>query len=110
MNRAATTIIGLGCLLAALAGVGGCKQTGVSLVVGEQMLLPEITDAGDNLAIRLYEDVKGARVWSAKNSIVRTEYTCVTTNNYFGLVSTQGEMTLKVDVEPCETDESEDAK
>lgn len=107
MNRAAT-IIGLGCLLAALAGVGGCKQTGVSLVVGEQVLLPEITDAGDNLAIRLYEDVRGARVWSARNSIVRAEYSCVTTNSYFGIVATQSAMTLDVTVEPCEMEETKE--
>jgi len=93
-------------LLATLALLCGCKNTGVSLVVGEQMLLPEISDAGDNLSVRLYEDVKGARVWSAKNSIVRAEYICATTNSYFGVVDTTGEMTLKVEVEPCEMKES----
>lgn len=97
-------------LLASIALLCGCRNTGVSLVVGEQMLLPEISDAGDNLSVRLYEDVKGARIWSAKNSIVRAEYSCATTNNYFGIVATQSAMKLDVAVEPCEMEKPEDGK
>lgn len=92
---------------AALAlAVAGCKATGVSLVVGEQCLLPEVSDAGDNVSIKFYEDVKGARVWARENSIVRAKYKCACTNDYLGVWHTRSYMDLDVKVEPCELEVS----
>lgn len=83
----------------------GCvnENTGTSTVVGEQMALPEITDSADSIAVRVYETIKGARVWTAKDSRVTVEYENSYTNAYFGIVETQDSMRLKVKVEPCET-------
>lgn len=86
------------------AAVSGCANpnTGTCTIIGEQMALPEITDSGDNVAVRVYESIKGARVWTAKNSVVSVEYTNAYTNAYFGIVETRDAMALKVKVEPCE--------
>lgn len=84
--------------------VAGCKSTGVSLVVGEQTLLPEISDAGDNVSVKFYEDVKGARVWARENSKVKARYKCAVTNDYLGVWHTRSYMDLDVKVEPCETE------
>ena len=88
------------------SAVSGCvnPNTGTSTIVGEQMALPEITDSGDNVAVRVYESIKGARVWTAKNSIVSVVYENAYTNSYFGIVETRDAMKLRVKVEPCETE------
>jgi len=93
-------------LVAALLAVaffcGGCmnENTGSSTVVGEQMILPEITDSSDNIGVRVFEDIKGARVWTAKDSKVTIKYTNVWTNQYFGIAETKGSMGLDVEIEP----------
>ena len=95
-------------ILAAIAALlVGCRNTGVSLVVGEQTLLPEVSDAGDNMSIKFYEDVKGARVWARENSRVHAKYTCATTNDYLGVWHSKSYMNLDVMVKPC-ADEAED--
>lgn len=98
-------------MIALLSLAGGCvnPNTGTCTVIGEQMALPEITDSGDNVSIRVYESIKGARVWTAKNSVVSVEYFNAYTNSYFGIVETCDSMRLKVKVEPCEGDEPEAA-
>ena len=82
----------------------GCRSpnTGSHTVVGEQTILPELTTPGDEASIRVYESIKGADVWTAKNAIVKIEYSNTYTNSYFGVVSTQDSMTLAVTIEPCE--------
>lgn len=83
----------------------GCEtpDTGLSAVVGEHTALPEVSDAGGDMTIRVYESVKGARVWSRQNSKVKIDYNCTTTNSYcFGLFEYWGKMKLKVDVEPLD--------
>lgn len=92
--------------LAAAMGMAGCRSTGTSLVVGEQTLLPKISDASDNMSIELYEDVKGAHVWARENSRVKAQYKCATTNDYLGVWHTKSCMELDVQVEPC-ADEAE---
>ena len=93
------TVLGLASL------VCGCvnPNTGTCTVIGEQMALPEITDSSDSIAVRVYESIKGARVWTAKDSVVSVEYANAYTNTYFGIVEMRDSMKLKVKVEPCET-------
>jgi len=85
---------------------GGCmsENTGSSTVVGEQIVLPEITDSSDNIGVRVFEDIKGARVWTAKDSKVTIRYANSYTNNYFGIAETRCNMALDVDIEPLATD------
>ena len=92
-------------IVALVACAAGCvnPNTGTSTIVGEQVALPQITDSGDNVSIRVYESIKGARVWTAKNSEVTVEYSNAYTNTYFGIVETADSMRLKVKVAPCET-------
>lgn len=87
------------------AAVCGCvnPNTGTCTIIGEQMALPEITDSSDSIAVRIYESIKGARVWTAKDSVVAVEYSNAYTNTYFGIVETRDAMRLRVKVEPCET-------
>ncbi len=94
----------LGVLLAFVACLSGCvnPNTGTSTIIGEQLALPEISDATDNISVRVYESIKGARVWTAKDSVVSVEYANTYTNTYFGIVETRDSMRLKVKVEPCE--------
>lgn len=96
-------------LVALCSALAGCvnPNTGTCTIIGEQMALPEITDSGDNVSIRVYESIKGARVWTARNSIVSVEYANSYTNSYFGIVQTRDAMRLQVKVEPCETDAGE---
>lgn len=79
---------------------GGCANTGSRVVVGEQCALPEVSDAADNFSARIYEDIKGASVWTRKDSEVRVAYRCAYTNSYFGLLHTQSDMQLDVTVTP----------
>lgn len=86
------------CGLFALAG--GCRNTGSSIIVGEHFSLPEISDSGDNVSCKLYEDTKGAKIWTRENSEVRIDYTCATTNDYVGIFHTRTSMSLGVTVTP----------
>lgn len=93
--------------LALAALVSGCMNpnTGTCTVIGEQLALPEITDSSDSIAVRVYESIKGARVWTARNSVVSVVYENAYTNSYFGIVEMRDSMKLRVKVEPCEGDE-----
>ena len=93
--------------LALAALVCGCMNpnTGTCTVIGEQLALPEITDSSDSIAVRVYESIKGARVWTARNSVVSVVYENAYTNSYFGIVEMRDSMKLRVKVEPCEGDE-----
>jgi len=90
----------------------GCvnENTGSSTVVGEQMILPEITDSGDNIGVRVFEDIKGARVWTAKDSKVCIKYVNTWTNNVLGIYDSKGAMALDVEIEPldCSGEASDD--
>lgn len=79
---------------------GGCANTGSRVVVGEQCALPEVSDAADNFSARIYEDIKGASVWTRKDSEVRVAYRCAYTNSYFGILHTRSDMQLDVTVTP----------
>lgn len=103
----ASLLFALVVLLAFAACLTGCANpnTGTSTIIGEQLALPEISDATDNISVRVYESIKGARVWTAKDSVVSVEYANTYTNSYFGIVETRDSMRLKVKVEPCEVKE-----
>ena len=89
------------------AALCGCvsEYTGSSIVVGEQLALPEVSDASDDLTVRVYETIKGAKIYTRKDNAVTVEYTNAYTNTYFGIVKSEDSMTLKVVVEPTEDDE-----
>ena len=83
----------------------GCTSsyTGSRTIVGEQFALPELSDSSDSVSLRVYESVKGAKVWTAKDCNVEIVYTNAYTNTYFGIVEMRDYMTLKVRIEPTET-------
>ena len=83
----------------------GCMNpnTGSSTVVGDQISLPEISDSSDSVSVRVYESVKGAKVWTAKDSVVTIDYACATTNSYFGIVDTTSDMKLTVTIDPLKS-------
>lgn len=93
----------LGAALAA-ALLAGCSSeyAGSRTVVGEQSALPELSDSSDSVSLRVYESVKGAKVWTAKDCNVTIAYTNAYTNTYFGIVESRDYMTLNVEIEPCE--------
>lgn len=95
-----------GVLCAILAAVvfAGCvsEYTGSRTIVGEQMALPELSDSSDSVSLRVYESVKGAKVWTAKDCNVKIAYTNAYTNTYFGIIESRDFMTLSVKIEPCE--------
>lgn len=92
-----------GCILAA-ALLAGCtsEHTGSRTIVGEQKALPELSDSSDSVSLRVYEDVKGAKVWTAKDCNVTIDYTNAYTNVYCGVLDFCNYMTLHVKIEPCE--------
>lgn len=98
-----------GCILAA-ALLAGCtsEYTGSRTVVGEQTALPELSDSSDSVSVRVYESVKGAKVWTAKDCNVTIAYTNAYTNSYFGIFEMRDSMTLAVKIEPCEVAPLED--
>ena len=115
MKRFLVGITDLACAVASCAVIAtgvvaltwlfcGCtsEYTGSRTIVGEQDALPELSDSSDSVSLRVYESVKGAKVWTAKDCNVTIAYTNAYTNSYFGVVETRDHMTLKVKIEPCE--------
>ena len=83
----------------------GCtsgEYTGSRTIVGEQDALPELSDSSDSVSLKVYETVKGAKVWTAKDCNVTIDYTNAYTNIYFGVLDFRNYMTLHVKIEPCE--------
>ena len=72
------------------------------------MALPELSDSSDSVSVRVYESVKGAKVWTAKDCNVTIAYTNAYTNSYFGIFDMRDSMTLAVKIEPCEVAPLED--
>lgn len=99
------------CAILAAALLAGCasEYTGSRTVVGEQMALPELSDSSDSVSLRVYESVKGAKVWTAKDCNVYITYTNAYTNSYFGILESRDHMTLKVKIEPTEVAPQEDS-
>lgn len=80
----------------------GCmsEYSGSITTVGEEIAWPEIANGSDTVKVRVFQSIKGARVWTAKDSNVSIEYQNSYTNIYFGLVSLSDYMKLKVKIEP----------
>ncbi len=112
MKPSSTDRASLGCaLLLALAAAlalalicAGCKNpnTGSSIVVGDVTSLPEISDASDNISIKVLLMMTGAKVWTAKDSLVKVGYSNCYTNWYCGIIERRGAQNLTVEVEPLE--------
>jgi hypothetical protein len=82
--------------------LSGCisEYSGSTTTVGEEIAWPEIANGSDTVKVRVFQSIKGARVWTAKDSNVSIEYQNSYTNTYFGMVSLSDYMKLKVDIGP----------
>lgn len=90
-------------ILAALPLViAGCRSgdTGSSTVVGERFAFPEFSNADGSVKVRVFENIKGASIWTAKDSLVRVRYENAYTNTYFGIATMRDGMKLDVTIEP----------
>lgn len=95
-----TTLKYLSLLLAAI--LSGCisEHSGSTTTVGEETALPELSNASDTIKVRVFQSIKGARVWTAKDSKVEIRYKNSYTNTYFGIATFSDSMDLKVKIEP----------
>lgn len=94
-------------LLALLAAyMTGCKgfysQSGSRITVGESLVYPDISESADDISFKLVENIKGAKIWTARDSIVVADYQCSSTNDYLGCIHSRSAMSLKVEVRPTE--------
>lgn len=86
---------------------GGCRNTGTYAVVGDLDAPVDISDGSDTINVRALFSLRGAKVWSAKDSRVEMNYTNNYTNAYlFGMVETKGRQDFGVKVVPT-TDEAD---
>lgn len=93
--------------------LSGCisEYSGSSITVGEEDALPEISNASDTIKVKVFQSIKGARVWTAKDSKVYIKYSNSYTNTYFGIATFSDSMDLKVKIESLQCDsESNDLK
>ncbi len=100
-------MLALSCALSLVLLCGGCKNpnTGSAIKVGDITSLPEISDAADNITIKVLLMMTGASVWTAKDSLVKVIYDNAYTNSYCGIVERVGRQNLTVRVEPLEVTE-----
>lgn len=82
--------------------LSGCisEHSGSTTTVGEEIAWPEVSNGSDTVKVRVFQSIKGARVWTAKDSNVSIEYQNSYTNIYFGLISLSDYMKLKVKITP----------
>ena len=115
--KSSTDRASLGCalLLALVAALSlaiicsGCRSlfgehTGANIVAGEHVILPEVSDATDAFAIRIFRTLKGVWFWTGKGYQIDLVYSNCYTNTYFGCVTTRDCMTVKATLVPCETE------
>ena len=98
----------LGVVLLAIAVCGCYSNTGSSTAVGDITALPEISDSADNINVKVYYSMTGARVWTAKDSLVKITYQNDYTNTYCGVIETRGNQRLGVEIEPLSEAGEED--
>ena len=112
-----TDLAATGCaiLLALVAALslmmmcGGCRSlfgehTGANVIAGEHVILPEVSDATDAFAVRVFRTLKGVWFWTGKGYQLDLVYANCYTNTYFGCVTTRDCMTVKATLVPCEAD------
>lgn len=89
-------------LLSSLLLLSGCisEHSGSITTVGEDTALPEISNASGSVKVRVFQSIKGARVWTAKDSKVTIAYKHSCTNTYFGMFTSDNNTELKVKIEP----------
>lgn len=90
-----------------IAGCAQYKSGGTIVTIGEEVMLPEVTEPESGLSLRLYESIHGARIWSRENNRTDVVYTNHYTTSYFGIVSKEDNTVLSVTVLP--SNESEKA-
>lgn len=99
-----STLLTLG--LALVAGCTTPEYTGSRTVVGEEIAWPEISDDSGLIKVRVFQSIKGAKVWTAKDSRVIAKYHNTYTNSYFfNTVVLKDTMTLELEIEPLLTTE-----
>lgn len=116
-------MLALSCALSLVLLCSGCKNTntGSAIKVGDITSLPEISDASDNITMKILLMMTGASIWTAKDSLVKVGYVNCYTNWYCGLIERRGLQNLTVEVEPLSeesasvvtegaTEETEDGK
>jgi hypothetical protein len=93
-------------VLLLLSLLTGCisEHSGSTTTVGEETALPELSNSSDTVKVRVFQSIKGARVWTAKDSKVRIKYFNSYTNTYFGIATTSDSMNLEVEIEPLSHD------
>ena len=112
-----TDLAATGCaiLLALVAALslmmmcGGCRSlfgehTGANVIAGEHVILPEVSDATDAFAVRIFRTLKGVWFWTGRGYQLDLVYTNCYTNTYFGCVTTRDCMAVKATLVPCETE------
>ena len=92
-----------------LVACAGCRSlfgehTGANVIAGEHVILPEVSDATDAFAVRIFRTLKGVWFWTGKGYQLDLVYANCYTNTYFGCVTTRDCMTVKATLVPCETD------
>lgn len=83
-----------------IAGCTQYKSGGTIVTIGEEVMLPEVTEPESGLSLRLYESIHGARIWSRENNRTDVVYTNHYTTSYFGIVSKEDNTVLSVTVLP----------
>ena len=94
---------------ALVALTSGCRSlfgehTGANVIAGEHVILPEVSDATDAFAVRVFRTLKGVWFWTGKGYQLDLVYANCYTNDYFGIVTTRDCMTVKATLVPCETE------
>lgn len=66
-----------------------------------------MANSSDTVKVRVFQSIKGSRVWTAKDSKVTIKYNNAYTNSYFGVVTLRDNMELDVEIEPLLTESGE---
>ena len=83
-------IIAIG-IFSMIAGCTQYKSGGTIVTIGEEVMLPEVTEP---------ESIHGARIWSRENNRTDVVYTNSYSTSYFGIVSKEDNTVLSVTVTP----------
>ena len=102
-DAAILTILGAIAVIGVVSMLSGCtqyKSGGTIVTIGEEFMLPEVTEPESGLSLRIYESIHGARIWSRENNRTDVVYTNSYSTSYFGIVSKEDNTVLSVTVTP----------
>lgn len=86
-----------------LLGCTNPKYAGANVVIGDEVAFPEISNSSETVKVRVFQSVKGAKIWTAKDCRLEAKYTNTYTNSYFfGAVNLIDSMALDLTIEPTE--------